>query len=81
MIANRWYECYNLFEHIVKKGWTYVIHVKDIVSNEISTGLYLPVSDKGNYPIIFRLVVFAISEDTYEVIVTNFSEKEFTARE
>ena len=39
---------------------------------------YLPVGDKDNYPISFRVVRFAISEDSYEVIITNLSEKEFT---
>ena len=38
---------------------------------------YLPVSDKGIYPINFRVVRFPISEDNYEVIITNLSEKEF----
>ncbi len=38
---------------------------------------YLPVGDKGNYPINFRVVRFAISENAYEVIITNLSEKEF----
>lgn len=120
VIADRGYESYNVFEHIAKKGWNYVIRVKDIASNGIAAGLYLPnqkefdiehsilltrrqtkeikahpqkykfmpsnqnfdylpVGDKGNYPINFRVVRFAISEDTYEVIVTNLSEKEFPA--
>lgn len=120
VIADRGYESYNVFEHIAKKGWNYVIRVKDIASNGIISGLYLPnqkefdaehsilltrrqtneikahpekykfmpanqkfdylpVGDKGNYPISFRVVRFAISEDTYEVIITNLSEKEFPA--
>lgn len=40
---------------------------------------YLPVGDKGNYQINFRVVRFAISENTYEVIITNLSKDEFSA--
>lgn len=120
VIADRGYESYNVFEHIVQKGWNYVIRVKDINSNGIASGLslpkkeefdvklnilltrrqtkeikahpekykymskkqnfdYLPVGNKENYPINFRVVRFAISEDTYEVIITNLPENEFPA--
>lgn len=120
LIADRGYEGYNVFEHIVKKGWNYVIRVKDIESNGIVSGLslpkqkefdekysilltrrqtneikahpekykfmpanqnfdYLPIKDKGSYRINFRVVRFAISEDNYEVIITNLSEDEFPA--
>lgn len=118
LLADRGYESYNVFEHIVKKGWNYVIRVKDVNSNGIASGLilpkkkefdinysilltrrqtneikahpekykfmpanqkfdYLPVGDKGNYKINFRLVRFAISEDSYEVIITNLPENKF----
>lgn len=118
VIADRGFESYNVFEHIAKKGWNYVIRVKDICSNGIASGLhlpnqetfdveystlltrrqtneikahpekykfmpavqkfdYLPVGDKGNYLINFRIVRFAISENSYEVIITNLPEKEF----
>lgn len=120
LIADRGYESYNVFEHIAKKGWKYVIRVKDTNSNGIVSAIslpkqkefdvkysilltrrqtneikahpekykfmpvnqkfdYLPVGDKGNYQISFRVVRFAISEDTYEVIITNLSENEFPA--
>jgi len=120
VIADRGYESYNVFEHIAKKGWNYVIRVKDIDSNGITSGLtfpkqkefdvehsilltrrqtneikahpkkykfmpanqkfdYLPVRDKENYPISFRIVRVAISENTYEVIITNLSEDKFPA--
>ncbi len=119
VIADRGYESYNVFEHIERKGWNYVIRVKDICSNGITSGLslpnqeifdieystlltrrqtneikahpekykfmsanqkfdYLQVGDKGIYPINFRVVRFAISENTYEVIITNLTEKEFS---
>jgi hypothetical protein len=120
VIADRGYESYNVFEHVAKKGWNYVIRVKDISSNGIISGIslpdqetfdieykilltrrqtneikahpekykfmpnnqnfgYLPVGDKGIYPINFRIVRFPISENTYEVIITNLTEKEFPA--
>jgi hypothetical protein len=118
VIADRGYESYNAFTHIEKKGWNYVIRVKDISSNGIVSGLslpdqeifdiecntlltrrqtkeikahpekykfmptnqkfdYLPVGDKGTYPINFRVVRFPISESSYEVIITNLPKKEF----
>lgn len=40
---------------------------------------YLPVGDKGIYPINFTVVCFAISENNYEVIITKITEKEFPA--
>lgn len=118
LLADRGYESYNVFEHIVRKNWNYVIRVKDIYSNGIASGLsipdkevfdieystlltrrhtndikahpekykympavqkfdYLPVGDKGTYPINFRIVRFPISENTYEVIITNLTKEEF----
>lgn len=115
VIADRGYESYNVFEHIAKKGWYYVIRVKDIKSTGITSGLslpnqkefdveqsvlltrkhrtskkyrfmaakqnfdYLPVGDKGIYPMNFRVVRFAISENNYEVIITNLPEDKFPA--
>ncbi|WP_312887401.1 IS4 family transposase [Clostridium lacusfryxellense] len=120
VIADRGYESYNVFEHVAKKGWNYVIRVKDIRSNGILSGIslpdqetfdmeyrilltrrqtneikahpkkykfmpknqnfdYLPAGDKGIYPINFRIVRFPISENTYEVIITSLTEKEFPA--
>ncbi len=35
LLADRGYESYNVFEHITKKGWNYVIRVKDIHSSGI----------------------------------------------
>ncbi|MBW9158408.1 transposase [Clostridium tagluense] len=40
---------------------------------------YLPVGYKGIYSINFRIVRFPISENIYEVIITNITEKEFPA--
>jgi len=118
VIADRGFESYNVFEHINKKNWNYVIRVKDVNSNGIASGIslpkqdtfdiehsilltrlqtkeikehpekykfmpanqkfdYLPVGDKGNYLIKFRIVRFLISDNTYEVIITNLDKDEF----
>ena len=44
--AGRGYENYNTFAPIEKKGWSYVIRVKDIDSNGILSYLQLPESDE-----------------------------------
>lgn len=40
--ADRGYESYNNFAHIERKGWNFVIRVKDMDSNGILSGLRLP---------------------------------------
>ena len=118
IIADRGYESYNVFQHIAKKNWNYVIRVKDISSSGIASGLsipdeevfdieysilltrrqtkeikanpekyklmpvnhnfdYLPVGDKGNYQMNFRIIRFAIAKNAYEVIITNLPKNEF----
>ncbi|MGM1050712.1 MAG: IS4 family transposase [Bacillota bacterium] len=42
--ADRGYESYNNFAHLERKGWNYVIRVKDLDSNGILSGLRLPSS-------------------------------------
>jgi hypothetical protein len=42
VIADRGYEGYNNFAHIERKGWNYIIRVKDLDSNGILSGLRLP---------------------------------------
>jgi hypothetical protein len=37
--ANRGFDSYNIFTHIERKGWNYVIRVKDLDSNGILSGL------------------------------------------
>lgn len=118
IIADRGYESYNVSEYISQKGWNYLIRIKDINSNGISSGLniqnqdcfdkdfslsatrrqtneiksnprkykfmpqnqvfdFLPVGSKETYPLNFRLVRFPISEDTYEVLMTNLDRDMF----
>lgn len=45
VIADRNYENYNSFEHIQQKGWNYVVRIKDINSNGISSRLIIPEED------------------------------------
>ena len=42
VIADRGYESYNNFAHIERKGWKYLIRVKDLGSSGILSGLRLP---------------------------------------
>jgi hypothetical protein len=42
VIADRGYEGYNNFAHIERKGWNYIMRVKDLDSNGILSGLRLP---------------------------------------
>lgn len=42
IIADRGYESYNVSEYISQKGWSYLIRIKDINSNGISSGLDIP---------------------------------------
>lgn len=38
---------------------------------------YLPLKDRETYPINFRVVRFPISDNSYEVIITNLSKEDF----
>ena len=42
VVADRGYESYNNFAHLERKGWNYVIRVKDLDSSGILSGLRLP---------------------------------------
>ena len=42
LIGDRAYESYNIFAHIERKGWNYVIRVRDVVKQGILVGLGLP---------------------------------------
>jgi hypothetical protein len=42
VVADRGYESYNNFAHLERKGWNYVIRVKDLDSSGILSGLCLP---------------------------------------
>ncbi|WP_281884388.1 IS4 family transposase [Paenibacillus sp. YYML68] len=47
VIADRGYESYNNFAHIERKGWNYIIRVKDLDSSGILSSLRLP--DSGEF--------------------------------
>jgi hypothetical protein len=120
--ADRGFEGYNTFAHFEKKGWNYVIRVKDIDSNGILSKLQLPKSgafdltlrliltkrntkeiranpgiykrlplhttfdflDKDEnqfYPITLRAVCFILSDGSYNAVITNLPEEDFTTEE
>jgi hypothetical protein len=55
IIADRNYEGYNIFAHIERKGWNYVIRTKDLGSNGILSGLNLPAG--GEFDVcVHRLI-------------------------
>jgi len=53
--ADRGYENYNTFAHIERKGWNYVIRVKDIDSNGILSYINLPKS--GEFDITLHRIL------------------------
>jgi len=55
VISDRGYESYNNFAHIERKGWNYVIRVKDLGSSGILSGLRLPAS--GSFDTEVHLVL------------------------
>lgn len=55
LIADRGYESYNVFAHIIEKGWNYVIRVKDRNSNGILSAINLPDSDEFDITVHFDL--------------------------
>ena len=46
LTADRGFECFNNFAHIIEKGWNYLIRVKDINSNGILSAFPLPSTDE-----------------------------------
>ena len=55
VIADRNYESYNIFAHAERKGWNYLIRVKDLGSNGILSALPLP--KEGEFDIIVNRVL------------------------
>jgi len=122
LVGDRAYESWNIFAHIERKCWNYLIRVRDVDKQGILSGLHLPTTDefdvciqriltrkqteevksqpgvyrhiasnstfefldlhiKKFYPMSFRVVRFKISDDTYETIITNLSQSEFSPQE
>ena len=50
LIADRYYESYNLMAHCQEKGWCFLIRVKDIHSCGIASSLTLPSSECFDVP-------------------------------
>ncbi len=55
VIADRGYESYNNFAHIERKGWNFVIRVKDLDSNGILSGLRLPAGGEFDLDVSLTL--------------------------
>lgn len=55
VIADRGYEGYNNFAHIERKGWNYIIRVKDLNSNGILSGLCLPTG--GEFDVVVQVTL------------------------
>lgn len=55
IVGDRGYESYNNFAHLERKGWNYVIRVKDLDSNGILSGLSVP--DHGAFDIHVSLIL------------------------
>ena len=124
LIADRNYEAYNGIAHIEKKGWKYLIRIRDtagmispfhfapdcdldvwktITLTRKQTNAfkkmkaddparyrclpnsspfdYIDLHDNQYYDLNVRFVRFQISEDTYETVITNLNEDEFSAAE
>lgn len=119
-IADRGYEGYNNFAHVIETDKSFLIRAKDKDSSGILKGLILPDSDEfdmeveltltrkqtnfvksnkhkykfmphnqqfdflnenGEYKMKFRIVRFKLTEDTYEVLITNLSNESFGVTE
>ena len=122
VIADRNYEGYNNLAHIEKKGWNYLIRIKDTGTRCILHGLRLPrkgsydictqriltrkksqevrarpdlykILDGGKvvfdfldkttpfYPMSFRVLRFKIAVGTYETVITNLDQSEFSPKD
>jgi len=55
VIADRYYESYNDFAHIERKGWNYLIRVKDLENHGILSGLHLP--SNGEFDICVQRIL------------------------
>lgn len=51
VVADRGYESYNVFAHIMKKGWKFLIRVKDTESQGMLTSFELPKTGEFDRPI------------------------------
>ena len=90
IVCDRGYEAYNNMAHLQAAGFKHVIRVKEIGSYGIADGLDIPNNSRFDYlapskrtePAVFfnldfRILRVKISEDDYEMIVTNLPEDKF----
>ena len=76
LLADRGYESYNTFAHLVEKEWKFLIRVKDVNSKSILSGLNLPTSGEFDHNItrIFtkkRTKEILSNPDVYKTIFGN----------
>ncbi|MCC8024876.1 MAG: transposase [Clostridium sp.] len=62
LIADRGYECYNIFAHAQEKGWNYLIRIKDFGSGGTITNLSLPSLEEFECPVPLILTKKQIKE-------------------
>lgn len=55
LLADRGFESYNNLAHIERKGWNYLIRIKDVHSNGILSGLRIPDAQEFDLDIQFML--------------------------
>ena len=84
ILADRGYETYHVFAHIMAKGLAFVIRTKDISrKGGIAYGFRLPDREldkdgkQAVYPMKLRMVRFLLDTGEYECIVTNLKREEF----
>ena len=84
ILADRGYETYHVFAHIMAKGLAFVIRTKHISrKGGIAYGFRLPDREldkdgkQAVYPMKLRMVRFLLDTGEYECIVTNLKREEF----
>ena len=78
LMADRGYESFNTFAHLIRKDIKFVIRMKDISSNGILSAY--DVLD-GEFDTAFRIVRMHLGNGNYICIAANLSEEEFSLKE
>lgn len=76
-MADRSYESFNTFAHLIRKKIHFVIRMKDINSNGILSSYDFLGENCMYYDIEFQIVRIRLDNGTYICIATNLSEEEF----
>lgn len=78
LMADRGYESFNTFAHLIWKDIKFVIRMKDISSNGILSAYDLL---DGEFDTGFRIVRIHLGNGNYICIAANLSEEEFSLKE